>query len=271
MTFHCTDSNSVGTGRALMFAVAVLAVGLMVFSPAQAYDEAAFVTTWETTEADQQIFIPTAPGTDYDFTIDWGDGTVEEISGTDPDPTHVYAEPGTYQVAITGQFPRIHFDLSRMDFQRPARGDIHPGENAQKLVAVEQWGAIEWISMEAAFAGAANMALNATDAPDLSEVTTLSRMFALGHSFNGDIGHWDVSGVEDMSRMFEEANEFDQDIGGWDVANVVDMERMFYQASSFDQDLSGWCVWLISHRPDGFDDGADRWELPRPSWGSPCP
>jgi len=109
-----------------LFCSVLAATGL-----ARADDGSAFITTWEITEAGQEIMIPTAPDTDYDFTIDWGDGTVEEISGTDPDPTHAYAEPGAYEVAITGQFRRIHFDLSRMDFQRPARGDIHLGENAQ--------------------------------------------------------------------------------------------------------------------------------------------
>lgn len=39
---------------------------------AQAEDTEAFITTWETLEADEEVFIPTAPYTDYDFTIDWG-------------------------------------------------------------------------------------------------------------------------------------------------------------------------------------------------------
>ncbi len=202
--------------------------------PAAAQDPDAFITTWEIGEPGDEIFIPTAPATEYHFTIDWGDGTVEEISGTDPDPTHAYAEPGIYQVAITGRFPRIHFDLSQMDFQRPARGDIHPGDNAQRLVAVEQWGAIEWTSMEGAFAGAVNLTLDATDAPDLSDVSSLSRMFALGHSFDGDIGHWDVSGIEDMSHLFEQASSFNQDIGKWDVSSVTDMSGMFDGADAFD-------------------------------------
>jgi len=48
------------------------------------------------------------------------------------------------------------------------------------------------------------------------------------------------------------------------------MSRMFWDAVSFDQDLSSWCVVNIPERPDGFDDGATSWALPRPVWGT-CP
>lgn len=50
----------------------LLAAGLMLgaFSAAQASDASAFVTTWQTTEPNEEIAIPTAPYTDYDFTID---------------------------------------------------------------------------------------------------------------------------------------------------------------------------------------------------------
>jgi len=58
-----------------------------------------FITTWETTSPDSSITIPTdTSASNYDFVIDWGDGTTETYSGVDPDPTHSYDQAGTYTV-----------------------------------------------------------------------------------------------------------------------------------------------------------------------------
>ena len=229
-----------------------------------------FITTWTVTADDPSVFIPTrgdgegdsgnpVSRTDYDFTIDWGDGTVETVSGDDPDPSHTYASDGTYTVEITGTFPRMYLDVHGQ-----GEGDA---ANAKKLASIEQWGTIEWEGMAYAFSGAENMTYAATDAPDLSGVTTLERtfqdakaftgdlsgwdvsgitrmrqLFYGATSFNGDISTWDVSGVTDMYRMFAGAESFNQDIGGWDVSSVTSMTRMFAGADSFNQDIGGWDV-----------------------------
>ena len=71
-----------------------------------------FITTWKTdnpgVSADNQITIPTFTGETYNYTVDWGDGTSDSnVSG---DITHTYGVPGTYQVSISGTFPRIYFE-----------------------------------------------------------------------------------------------------------------------------------------------------------------
>jgi len=202
--------------------------------------EQPFITTWQTTLANESITIPTNGGssvTDYDFEIDWGDGSaVEIVTGDDPDPSHTYASPGTYTVAITGTFP--HFFLN---------DPVDDDPNSNKLQSIEQWGTIQWESMEAAFAGGENMVHNATDAPDLTGVTSMKQMFYFTDAFNGDIGDWDVSTVTDMSGMFGSASSFNQDISGWDVSNVTDMAGMFLSASSFNQDLNEWDVSSVTN------------------------
>ena len=81
-----------------------------------------FITTWKTDNpgisADNQITIPTFPEETYNYTVDWGDGTIESITAS-ASPTHTYAEPGTYTVAITGDFPRIFFNTSFDDPPTP--------------------------------------------------------------------------------------------------------------------------------------------------------
>nr|WP_321411038.1 BspA family leucine-rich repeat surface protein [uncultured Allomuricauda sp.] len=187
-----------------------------------------FITKWETTAAEETIYIG-ATESEYDFTIDWGDGTVESINAV-PDNFafgHTYAEPGTYSVAIQGQFPAINMDVVDA---------IH----AEKLVSIEQWGNIAWQSFHYAFFECENMTYKANDAPNLSKVTSVNGMFRSASSFNGDISSWNTSSVTDMGGMFSDASSFNGDISGWDTSSVTNMKYMFQGATTFNQDLSDW-------------------------------
>jgi gliding motility-associated-like protein len=193
-------------------------------------DFAPFVTTWAIPSDDLSLTIPTGGGTDitdFDFTIEWGDGTIETITSDDPDPSHTYAAAGTYTVSIRGVFPWMH-SLGAANF------------NPDLLQTVEQWGDIQWESMVEMFYQTVNMTYNATDEPNLSQVTSMKGMFFGASSFNGDITNWDVSNVTTMKEMFQEALSFNQPIGNWNTTNVIDMAYMFAFNNAFNQDLSGW-------------------------------
>lgn len=183
-----------------------------------------FITTWMTTSADESITIPTTGG-GYNYHVDWGDGT--SGSGYTGDATHTYSSPGTYTVSISGDFPRIYFNLSGDRF---------------KIMTIEQWGDIQWTSMNGAFAGAENLVSNATDVPDLSMVTDMSGMFSYARKFNGDskINTWNVSNVTNMFGMFGGASKFNRYIGGWNTSNVTNMSEMFFGATIFNQDIGSW-------------------------------
>ena len=195
-------------------------------------DPDAFLTTWSVGDNDK-IFIRVNPDyDDYDYQIDWGDGSpVENVTGNEP-PEHTYETAGDYHVAIKGTFPAIQLvpELNQTDEEK---------ENAEKLSSINQWGNNSWRSMESAFNACVNMTYTAEDTPELGQVTNMSQMFGACLSFNGDIGDWDVSTVTDMSATFAATSSFDQDISGWDVSNVISMEGMFL-ASKFNQDLSSW-------------------------------
>ena len=218
--------------------------------------DSAFTTTWKTTTANETIFIPTIGGsdvTDYNFWINWGDGTVQNIMGDDPDPTHTYLDAGTFTVKITGTFPHFYLNNSLAIIA--------------KLLSVEQWGNIAWESMNSAFEGANNLTLNATDTPVLSGVTSMNSMFAGATSFNRDISGWDVSGVTDMRFMFNSTTSFNQDLSGWDVGNVTNMGSMFYGATAFNQDIGGWNVsgvtdmWFMFSSVDAFNQDIGGWNV----------
>jgi len=187
-------------------------------------DPASFITTWKTEIDGEKIGWFTADNYDYNYTIDWGDGT-NQVINTSGAKEHTYTTAGTYTVAIKGVFP--HFSCANSPF-------------AKKLMALEQWGSIQWQSFASIFEDAGNMVYNATDVPDLAMVTSMSYMFSGATSFNGAIGNWDVINVTDMSFMFAGASAFDQDLSNWDVSNVTNMSGMFGEATAFNQDLSAW-------------------------------
>ncbi|MEM7486983.1 MAG: BspA family leucine-rich repeat surface protein [Bacteroidota bacterium] len=184
-----------------------------------------FVTTWRTTEDGESITIGLPVGLAYDFMIDWGDGTIENIS-KDEDIEHSYATAGDHVVAIEN-FPGIEMiGLS----------------SAPKLISLDQWGNSKWEHLIQAFAGCENMVYKATDVPDLSQVSSLFAMFKNAKQFNGDIGNWDMDNVTSINSMFDGASSFNGNIGQWNTANVTNMASVFYGASSFNQDIGMWVV-----------------------------
>ncbi|MEW7289147.1 BspA family leucine-rich repeat surface protein [Aquimarina sp. 2304DJ70-9] len=186
-----------------------------------------FITTWQTTTSNESITIPTT-GSGYNYSIDWGDGTIE--TGFTGNATHEYAVTGTYTAKITGDFPRIYFNNT---------GD------KDKIRTIEQWGAISWSSMASAFYGCDSLVLNATDIPDLSSVTDLSQMFRRVGSFQDNqnrIGSWDVSTITNMSAMFREASDFNENIGLWNVGNVTNFSFMLSTTNFFNQNLNTWNI-----------------------------
>ena len=196
--------------------------------------DGAFVTTWQVTTGNRRITIPAHDFTSADgsaiqtrsYTVDWGDGSVSQnVTGQ---AAHNYTASGTYTVQITGRLPWIKFGTSNAD--------------RNKLRTIEQWGDIQWESMNNAFRGCANLRLHATDTPDLSRVTDMGAMFRDATVFTGNLSGWDVSRVTHMNGMFNGAAHFNGDISGWNVGNVVDMSHMFQSAGAFNQNISGWDV-----------------------------
>ncbi|MFV0505830.1 MAG: BspA family leucine-rich repeat surface protein [Bacteroidales bacterium] len=229
-----------------------------------------FVTQWQV-EAGDEIKIPivTDKKDDYNYYVDWGDGNkgeanVQHYEGIEA--THTYAKAGTYDVSIycgvdsnndekadgTG-FPQISFN------------------NADKLIAVKQWGHMKWKNMSNAFKSCKNLQITATDSPNLQGCTSLQNIFNGAVIVNFDISGWDVSKITDMSgmfsgatafnngdkslnwesktaavtsmaNMFQNATAFNQDISGWDVSKVTDMSGMFTGASAFNQNISPWNI-----------------------------
>jgi surface protein len=215
-----------------------------------------FVTTW-TVEDDLSVDIYTSNAFDYDFTVDWGDGEIDQ--NVTADITHDYANPGTYTVNIIGVFP--YFKSCEI-----ATG-FSDCDNAPKLSSIESWGDQEWRAMIGSFRSANNMIISTLQSPNLTFTTSLKETFRDASSFNQPLNSWDVSNVTNMELTFTNASSFNQNINSWDVSNVANMERMFNGASSFNQPLESWDVsnmtsmYAMFARATSFNQPLNNWDV----------
>ena len=185
-----------------------------------------FIFRIETTTNNQVFTIP-ADGSGINYNVDWGD-TNSDSNVTSSIP-HTYAIPGEYTITITGSLPWFRVN------NNPDIRDM--------ILSIEQWGTNQWQSMLGAFYGCSNLILNATDAPDLSMATSLESAFEECSSLqNPDLSGWDVSNITTMRRLFRNATNFNGNITTWDVGRVTLFAFMFDSAVNFNQNISGWNI-----------------------------
>ena len=238
------------------FSKILLVNALILFTLLSAFtSQAQFITKWKTTGPFETIAIPTAGG-GYNYNVDWGDGNV--FTGVTNTASHSYATAGTYTVKITGAFPRIYFNN---------------GSETLRIYEISQWGSNPWTSMKDAFRGCINLNVTATDAPVLSGVTEMIRMFEGCSSLNPSgaaaaaFNTWNTSTILDMFSLFYGASAFNANIGGWNTAAVTRMPTMFYNATSFNQDLNSWNTASVTNMANMFR-GANSFNGDITSWNT---
>ncbi len=197
-----------------------------------------FKTKWTVSGGNTSITIPTVSGLTYSYQVDWnGDGDyldANESTLHTGNATHDFGSAGTYTINIKGTFPRIHFNNT---------GD------KDKIVSIDQWGAIPWSSMENAFYGCTNLRVSDNAGiPNLGSVTNLTGMFrSSGISTTGRLSDWDVSKVRQFNNMFRDASSFNQTLENWDIGSATSMNDMFngvttISTANYDSTLIGWAT-----------------------------
>ncbi|MEO9475871.1 MAG: BspA family leucine-rich repeat surface protein [Cyclobacteriaceae bacterium] len=249
-----------------------------------------FASTWNTantsagSSASDQIQIPTVSVGTYDFSIDFGDGTVHN-NITDWDDSrllHTYQAGGIYLVTIWGTFVGWQFNDT---------GD------KLKITHISKWGCLNMSGFSSAFWGCSNLTITATDQPtgypdasslfrncsslttipnfgnwelsgsaqymlrgcsnlnessisdlDVSSISSMYRMLQNCTSFNRDLSSWDVSSVISMQEIFDGCTIFNGDVSTWETASVNNMESMFRDCSAFNQSLNTTGnIWNVSN------------------------
>ena len=213
----------------------------------------ALVTLWNVAASPHTISMPLNVHSGGTLSIDWGDNSTDTVAANGTQ-SHTYSASGEYQVSMTGDLSRIILGAA--------------GGTPSKLASIDQWGDIEWISMQDAFRDASNMEYHTTDAPDLSRVISMQNMFRAAASFDGDLSSWNVSAVANMDGAFRGASAFKGDISTWDMSGVTDMRTMFQDAAAFNGDISGWNVSKVTHMNSMFHN-ASSFNQPLDSWNVP--
>jgi surface protein len=207
-------------------------------------DNIAFIIEVKTDNAgtsnDNQFQFTGAQG-DYDVVAKKNDIVVATFNDLSDEETITLPSSGVYDLEVSAKevnpFNIIKFDNS---------GD------KSKVLDIKQWGEVAWSSFNDAFYGCNNMKVTATDVPNLSSVTYMSRMFQDASSANPDTSNWDVSNVTDMSYMFLNASSANPDTSNWDVSSVTYMNFMFLGASSANPDTSNWDVSSVTDMSNMF-------------------
>jgi surface protein len=195
-----------------------------------------------------QFTIPTT-GTGYNYDVATSDG--QSITGNTGNTTITFPASGTYDIEITGDFPRIYFANTATD--------------RSKLTDISKWGSIAWTSFSVAFRGCNNLNVSATDAPNLSGVTDIAYMFAGCSVFNSNINHWDVSTITTIRDIFN-GSSFNQPLDNWDVSNVTNMVNMFAY-TPFNQPIGMWDVGSVTdfgymfRQNFAFDQPLNSWNM----------
>ena len=203
-----------------------------------------FVSTWWLPGgfgADETVTLPLRSGFNYDFTVDWGDGTTTEVtSWDDVDKTHTYASTGTYTITITGLLETLYFNNTSSD-----KDDI---------ISISELGTVGWKSFENAFYGCTN--LGSVAGGDTSEVTDMKWMFYTASNVSPDTSGWDTSNVKDMSNMFNSASVATPDTTNWNTSQVTLMEGMFRGANTADPVTTNWDTSQVTSMRNMFWDAS---------------
>ncbi|MDD3178189.1 MAG: BspA family leucine-rich repeat surface protein [Candidatus ainarchaeum sp.] len=246
-----------------------------------------FISTWDTTKTStgsseyNQIMLPLVSDGNYDFTVEWDDGTTSQItSWDDSDLPHTYDSYGVYDLNIFGELEGWSFNDS---------GD------RLKISDISKWGNLDLGVTDSQFRGCSNLSVTAEDILklnrttsleymfegcggyltgipninywDLSNITSIKGMFTNNTDFNSYINDWNTSSITDMSGVFCRVRAFNQPLNNWDVSNVTDMSDMFNGASSFNQPLNNWDVSNVNNmyymfcNNEVFDQNLASWNV----------
>lgn len=198
-----------------------------------------FVTTWKTDNIgyysdDSSIYINTDPNYNYNYDVDWNNDGVFDSLNVTGNISFRYSTPGIYTIRIRGVFPSIKFGTPLNP--RPS--------DRKKLIAIEQWGDLNYLNLNSAFHGCVNVICNAVDTPNTSSITSLSNTFNNTILFDCNISTWDISNVIYLNGTFQSSLSFDQNLGSWDVSSVINLWGAFdncgISTSNYDSILISW-------------------------------
>lgn len=233
----------------------ITAVLCIVLLSATAKAQNEFITEW-LIEDNTLVF----PAVGNNYTIIWQEvansNNTDTILNAQSGQTITFPTNGNYLVkASAGTGTLTAFKYTEY-YQYP-----------RTLLFVRQWGNNQWTDLTEAFTGCYDMEVTATDAPNLSGVTSLQWMFASCINLKGNpsFNTWNTSTITNMANMFSSASTFNQPLNNWNTENVTNMQSMFYGAENFNQPLNNWNTENVTnmsfmfHRASSFNQPLNNW------------
>lgn len=230
------------------------------------------------------------------FTIDWGDGTVENIQrsksanydlATASPVSHTYASYGTYTVKLdlnTGTPFYFHSPSRHLKeistFHNNGLASLnyafaHRLIGNNRLTYVQNHPHHHATGALAAFYNQDQLDCK-IDNLNASQITDMSGMFynvsfPLFQNNDQNFTNWNTSKVRSMANMFQGVtfDEFNSlGMSNWDTHNVTNMDAMFYESWRFHEDLSNWDVRKITTEPALFYPTGYAYQDYEPKWGT---
>jgi surface protein len=238
-----------------------------------------FISTWNIASDGDSITLPLWNNGSFDFNVDWGDGSNDNITvWNQAEKTHSYTTAGDYVVTINGKLWGFRFNNSG---------------SKQRIKQISNWGNSGFrLNNAQAFFGCNNLAITATDAPeitttsfstmfynctslgtpdlsawDISTVTNMYQAFYNCYSFNGQIGTWNMSNVTSMKQMMRNCHAFNQDISSWDTSSCNDMQLSLNNCRALNYPIGGWNTSLVTtvykmlENADAFRQSLEGWDV----------
>ena len=183
-----------------------------------------FVTVWDTeltsigSSNNNQIKLPLVSSGEYEFIIDWGDGTSELITNWN-DGIHTYDNPGKYLVAIRGLITGWSFNNT---------GD------KLKVLNIFNWGNLKLTNDGGYFYGCSNLTIFVEDIVNTVDCTNFSNFFrdCTNLTTIKGIKFLNTSSAITMEGMFQNSR-FNGDISNWNLTTVNNFSNFLTDNSNF--------------------------------------
>ena len=262
-----------------------------------------FISTWDTRILNRyngngdnnKIVLPLHSMGDYDFYVDWGDGTAEQnvTSYNSSNGAHTYGTPGIYQITITGTLSGWGYTNHqaagssssgqvRSEF---VNGSVDMSAQMGKLISIQDWGALYFLpASRSQFNYNHNLTylpttmFNVPDNGDVSNAFSTCTGFHVpfGPGGTGDLSNWDTSKVTNMRGMFSHLyypsvprTTLNLNVGSFNTSNVTNMQGMFTSNYEWNNggspSISGWDTSKVTNFGNMFFF-CDRFNQPIGSW-----
>gem|GEM_PF-3385063 len=197
-----------------------------------------FITKWRTSAANEELRIPFFG---QKFTVTWYTPGGEKTTATVDDSN--INMPYTLKVPTAGEVIIEAGPEGLTGIMMGNNGSPAVGASNKALIAITQWGDVEWQQLTSAFSSCDQLAeLPAGEAPKLANAKSLDYLFANCTMLNSPVEHWDVSAISSMMGTFSMCRTFNQPLEKWDVSQVSNMQSILEGCSAFNQPLGKWAL-----------------------------